>query len=146
MQMNRQQRRILKRAIEKSKRKDVFLFLPDTDLHPFYLRLTLTKKPSKILSVSESEVFFSKYGVARFCNEKGIFLEIWMGSRRVRVGTKEVIDTFIRDYYERQGVEVPSDLTTEQLILAYATSAFAKCYQIKIDTDGVSSGKEHKTG
>ena len=38
---------------------------------------------------------------------------------------------------ERQDAEVPSDLTTQQLILAYATSAFAKCYQIKVDPDSV---------
>lgn len=134
MSMTRQQRRFMKRQVEKSKGKDVFFMLPDTEKEGFYLRLTLTKTPPKLLSVSESEIFFSKHGVARFCDERGVFLEIWMGARQVRIGTQEDIDTFIHNYYERRGEAVPSDLTTQQLILGYATTAFAKCYQMKVDT------------
>ena len=138
MPMTRQQRRFMKREEKKYKGKDVFFYIPDTEKERFYLRLTLTKTPPKPLSVSESEIFFSKHGVARFCDENGVFLEIWMGPRRVRIGTQEDIDTLIHNYYEHQDAEVPSDLTTQQLILAYATSAFMHCYQIKVNPNGVA--------
>lgn len=135
--MTRQQRRFMKRKKKKTKKKDVFFYFPDTDKEGFYLKFTLTKTPPKPLSVSESEIFFSKYGIARFCDERGVFLEIWMGAKRVRIGTQGDVDTFIHNFYERRGAKVPSDLTTEQLILAYATSAFAICYQIKVNPDSV---------
>lgn len=136
--MTRQQRRFMKRK----KKKDVFFYFPDTDKEGFYLKFTLTKTPPKPLSVSESEIFFSKYGIARFCDERGVFLEIWMGSRRVRIGTQGDVDTFIHNYYECRGAKVPSDLTTQQLILAYATSAFAKCYQVKVNPDSFVTYQE----
>ena len=129
--MTRQQRRAMKREAEKSKGKDVFFYIPDTTKEGFYLKLSLTKPLPQDLSVLDAETFFSKYGVARFCDTTGIFLEIWMGARRVRVGTQKNVDTFIHNYYERQGAAMPSDLTTQQLILAYATTAFKNAYQIK---------------
>ena len=135
--MTRQQRKIMNRK-KKSKKKDVFLYVPDTEKEGLYLKLTLTKKPPKPLSEQESEVFFSKYGVARFCDESGVFLEIWMGLKRVRIGTQADVDTFVHNFYARRDAEVPSDLTTEQLILAYATSAFAKCYQIKVNPKNIT--------
>lgn len=131
MLMTRQQRRFMKREEKKSKNKDVFFYVPDTEKEGFYLKLTLIKTPPKPLSVSESKIFFSKHGIARFCDERGVFLEIWMGSRRVRIGKQEDIDTFIHNYLERQDAEMPSDLTTQQLILGYATSVFGECYEIK---------------
>lgn len=124
---------------KKSKAKDVFLYVPDTEKEGFYLKMTLTKEPPKPLSEQESEVFFSKYGVARFCDESGVFLEIWMGSKRVRIGTQEDVDTFVCNFYERRGAEVPSDLTADQLILAYATTAFAKCYQMKVNPNDIAT-------
>ena len=142
MPFSRQQRRQLKRDIEKSKGKDVFFVVPDTEFDGFYLNLTLTKKPETLLSEPESEIYFSKYGVARFYNEDGLFLEIWAGAKRVRIGTQADIDTFIHNYYESLGKEVPTDFTTQQLILGYVTAAFAKCYQLKVKSDTEVCGKE----
>ena len=135
--MTRKQRRFMNRK-KKSKKEDVFLYVPDTEEEGFYLKMTLTKTPPKPLSEHECEAFFSKYGVARFCDEKGVYLEIWMGSKRIRIGTQDDVDRFVHNYYERRDAEVPSDLTTGQLILAYATAAFAKCYQIKINPNNIT--------
>ena len=71
MTMTRQQRRSLKREVEKSKGKDVFFYVPDSS-EGFYLKLSLTKPPRSPLSKSEAEIYFSKYGVARFFNEDGL--------------------------------------------------------------------------
>ena len=123
-----------KRKQEKSKGKDVFFFIPDTAEEGFYLKLSLTKTPPKLLSEHEIEIYFSKNGVARFCDERGVFIEIWMGARRVRIGTQADIEAFIYNYYARQGADLPSDFSAQQLILSYATVCFRQAYMLKIPT------------
>ena len=123
--------RTRKRKTEKTKGKDVFVCIPDDQA--FYLKLSLAKAPPKPLLTPELELYFSRHGVARFYDENGLFIEIWMGSRKVRIGTQADIDAFIKNYYDRQGEEMPADLTPDQLILGYATSFFVQCYQMKMN-------------
>ena len=120
-----------KSKTEKTTGKDVFVCIPDDQ--GFYLKLSLAKAPPKPLLAHELELFFSSHGVARFYDENGLFIEIWMGARKVRIGTSADIDAFIKNYYDRQGEEMPPDLTSEQLILSYATSAFVNVYQMKMN-------------
>ena len=123
--------RTRKRKTEKTNGKDVFVCFPDDQA--FYLKLSLAKAPPKPLLAPELELYFSRHGVARFYDENGLFIEIWMGARKVRIGTQADIDTFIKNYYDRHGEEMPPDLTPDQLILAYATSAFVNGYQMKMN-------------
>ena len=132
-----------KRKTEKTNGKDVFVCIPDDQ--DFYLKLSLAKAPPKPLLAPELELYFSRHGVARFYDENGLFLEIWMGARKVRIGTQADIGAFIKTYYDRQGEEMPPDLTPDQLILGYATSAFVNCYQMKMNGNQARSQGQRKS-
>ena len=124
-----------KKGRRSGSQKDVYFMLPEESrVATFYLQLTVRKTiPKHVRNPEAIQQFFSKHGVARFKNEDGCFLEIWMGPRKVRVGTQADIDRFIRNYYERQGAAVPKDLTTNELILSYATASFTKCHLQRLD-------------
>ena len=80
-----------KRKTEKTNGKDVFVCIPPEN-PGFYLKFSLAKAPPKPLLAPELELYFSRHGVARFYDENGLFLEIWMGARKVRIGTQADID------------------------------------------------------